>query len=121
MIKGITGSGHIFVNNNYFSGPYVSPNSNNPMQGIIRLNGNNMEVFDGSCWIAMSGAYPSIELDGITQATLKWAMNKMEEEQRWTELAKKNQAVKIALDNVDQAREQLNITAKLARDYETTS
>ena len=121
MIKGVTGSGHIVVNNNYFSGPYVSPNSNNPMQGIIRLNGNNMEVFDGSCWIAMSGAYPSIELDSMTQGILKWAANKMEEERRWTELAKDNKAVKIALDNLEQARQKLNITAQLARDYETTS
>jgi len=36
-------------------------------------------------------------------------------------LAKDNQAVKIALDNLEQARRQLDVTAKLARDYEKTS
>jgi hypothetical protein len=34
-------------------------------------------------------------------------------------LAKDNRAVKIALDNLEQARRQLNITAKLAREYDT--
>ena len=36
-------------------------------------------------------------------------------------LAKTNQAVKIALDNLEQARQQLNITATLAREYEQTT
>jgi hypothetical protein len=39
----------------------------------------------------------------------------------WESLAKDNQAVKIALDNLEQAKRQLDVTAKLAREYETTS
>jgi hypothetical protein len=39
----------------------------------------------------------------------------------WQSLAKDNKAVKIALDNLEQARQQLDITAKLSREYETTS
>jgi hypothetical protein len=39
----------------------------------------------------------------------------------WESLAKDNQAVKIALNNLEQARRQVDITAKLAREYETTS
>lgn len=120
MIQGITGTGRVIVSNSY-SGTYVSPNSNNPMQGIIRLNGSQMEVYDGNTWIALAGSYPTIDLDSMTQSVLNWAVVKMEEERKWTELAKENTAVKIALDNLEQARQQLNITATLARDYETTS
>jgi hypothetical protein len=36
-------------------------------------------------------------------------------------LAKENQAVKIALDNLNKAKQQLDITATLARDYEQTT
>jgi len=39
----------------------------------------------------------------------------------WKSLANDNKAVKIALDNLEQARQQLDITAKLAREYDTTS
>ena len=45
----------------------------------------------------------------------------MEEEKEWKALAEKNQAVKIALDNLEQARQQVDIIAKLAREYETTT
>ncbi len=40
---------------------------------------------------------------------------------QWQSLAKDNKAVKIALDNLEQARQQLDVTAKLSRDYETTN
>jgi hypothetical protein len=36
----------------------------------------------------------------------------------WTILAKDNKAIKIALYNLEQARQQLDITAKLAREHE---
>jgi hypothetical protein len=36
-------------------------------------------------------------------------------------LANENQAVKIALENLNKARHQLDITAKLAREYEQTT
>jgi hypothetical protein len=34
-------------------------------------------------------------------------------------LAKENKAVKIALENLEQARQQLTVTAQLAREYDT--
>ena len=122
MLKGINGSGHVIVNNNYSSMPYVSPNSNNPATGMIRLNGNNMEVFDGSTWLQLSGSYPTVELDQIAQSSIQWAVKKMEEERKWKELAEKNKSVKIALEHLEQARQKLEITAHLAKEeYETTS
>jgi hypothetical protein len=45
----------------------------------------------------------------------------MEKEQEWQKLAESNKAVKIALDNLEEARRQLSITAELAREYEQTT
>ena len=122
MIKGITGSSHIMVGNNYSSMPYVTANTNNPATGMVRYNGNDLQVFDGNSWLTISGAFPSIELDHMSQNALKWVMDKMTQEQKWKELAKDNKAVKIALENLEKAQEQLEITAHLAKEhYETTN
>jgi hypothetical protein len=80
-----------------------------------------MEVFDGSSWVMLNMDYASVGLTGEAESLLDWARQKRDEELMWKSLAKDNQAVKIALDNLEQARRQLDITAKLARDYDTTS
>jgi multidrug efflux pump subunit AcrA (membrane-fusion protein) len=80
-----------------------------------------MEVFDGSSWITLNMDHASIGLNGEAESLLDWARKKRDEELTWQNLAATSEAVKIALDNLEQARQQLDITAKLARDYETTN
>lgn len=80
-----------------------------------------MEVFDGNNWVMIAMDYASVGLSGEAELLLDWAREKRNEELMWKELADKNQAVKIALDNLEQAKQQLDITAKLARDYEQTT
>jgi hypothetical protein len=120
MINGITQSGRYvtvsYGNNNL---PYVPSNSNNPIQGMIRVNNQDMQVFDGSSWITITQSYGTVGLTGEAESLLDWARKKRDEEMAWESLAKENQAVKIALDNLEQARRQLDITAKLAREYDT--
>ena len=53
MIKGLTGTCGVTVSAGNTSVPYVNQNINNPMQGMIRINGSDMQVFDGSNWIIM--------------------------------------------------------------------
>jgi hypothetical protein len=65
--------------------------------------------------------YASVGLTPDAESLLDWARNKRDEEMAWKSLAEKNQAVKIALEKVEEAKRQLDITAKLAREYETTS
>ena len=65
--------------------------------------------------------YASVGLNSDAESLLDWAREKRNEELAWKTLAKDNKAVKIALDNLEQAKQQLDITAKLAREYETTS
>jgi hypothetical protein len=97
---------------------YVGSNSANPFQGVVRINGSNMEVFDGSYWKHIDTTV-SVGLSGTAGSAIDWAIKRMEEERQWAELAKENKAVKIALENLEQARQQLAVTAKLAREYDT--
>jgi hypothetical protein len=120
MINGITQAGrYVTVLQGNNSLPYVPSNSNNPIQGMIRTNNQNMQVFDGSSWINITPSYSTVGLTSEAESLLDWARKKRDEEMAWESLAKENQAVKIALDNLEQARRQLDITAKLAREYDT--
>jgi hypothetical protein len=122
MIRGITQSGrYTVVSGGTANNPYISPGSAGA--GMIRWNPNmnTMEVNDGNMWKIIDMGYASVGLTPEAESLLDWARNKRNEEMVWESLAKDNQAVKIALDNLEQARRQVDITAKLAREYETTS
>ena len=121
MIKGLQGISGITVSGGNTALPYVGPNANNPMTGMMRINGTEMEVFNGSSWLQLPSSYATVGLDQDTLDVVQWARKKRDEEMVWQSLAKDNKAVKIALDNLEQARQQLDITSKLAREHETTS
>lgn len=123
MIKNITSSSRYVQVTGGGSNTYV--NSYSGLQGVgnMRFNTTNqsMEVFDGNNWITLAIDYASVGLNGDAESLLDWARQKRDEEWQWKALAEKNKAVKIALDNLDEAKRQLEITAKLAREYDTTS
>jgi hypothetical protein len=101
--------------------PYVSINPNNPAQGSLRINGSDMEVFNGGGWQKIYMNTADIGLSSVANSAIDWAIKKMTEEQEWQRLAESNKAVKIALDNLEEARRQLSITATLAREHEQTT
>jgi len=124
MLKGITQSGrYVTVSNGSGSSTYVNGYSGAQGVGNMRYNTTNqcIEVFDGTAWIMLNMNFASVGLTGEAESLLDWALQKRDEELAWKSLAKENQAVKIALDNLEQARKQLDITAKLARDYEQST
>jgi hypothetical protein len=101
-------------------------NMNAPSSGMMRWNGNSncIEVFDGSMniWQQMHGKTADIQLSGQLQAVVNWANLKMAEESEWEKLATTNDAVKIALENMKRAKQQLDITSKLVKEHnESTS
>lgn len=102
--------------------PYVPSNANNPIQGMLRVNNQSIQIFDGSSWINMTQSISSVGLTAEAESLLDWARKKRDEELEWQDLAATSEAVKIALDNLEQAKKQLAITAHLAKDInETTS
>ena len=123
MIKNITPIGRYITVSGGTSGTYVNGYSGAQGLGNMRFNTStqNMEVFDGSSWITLNMDYASVGLNSDAESLLDWAREKRNEELAWKTLAKDNKAVKIALDNLEQAKQQLDITAKLSREHETTS
>ena len=126
MITNITANGSplLWVSTGGSTMPHI--NMNAPSSGMMRWNGNinSIEVFDGSMnlWQQMYGKTADIQLSPQIQAVINWANLKMAEESEWEKLAKTNDAVKIALENMKKAKQQLDITAKLVKDHnETTS
>jgi len=126
MITNITANSNslLWVSTGGSNMPHI--NMNAPSSGMMRWNGNNncIEVFDGSMnlWQQMYGKTADIQLSPQIQAVINWANLKMAEESEWEKLAKTNDAVKIALENMKKAKQQLDITAKLVKDHnETTS
>lgn len=88
---------------------------NRPSAGLVRFN-NGFEIYDGSSWIRMDGAYPTVELDLGAQAAIRWANEKIAEEKRLKELAETNPALKDAIDALHRAEEQVKIVAALVQE-----
>jgi uncharacterized protein (DUF305 family) len=130
MIKGLQGTQGITVSGGNTSVPYVNQNTNNPMTGMVRVWGSDMQVFDGSAWVTMTTSYATASLDSSTQHLLDWAREKQKEELEFKALISDHHhpAVRLAQKNLEEAmqavkkaKEQLKITAHLSRDYEETA
>jgi hypothetical protein len=117
MIKGLQGVTGITVSGGNTALPYVGPNTNNPMTGMLRINGTEMEVFNGSSWQMLSTSYATVSLDQEVLDLIHWARKKRDEEKEMLSLAQTNSAVKNALDAVERAKEQLKIIKDLSIEH----
>jgi hypothetical protein len=121
MITNINGGPYIAVTNGNPAGPYISNYNNQSMVGMVRYNGNHVEVYDGSTWLILSTPPVTIDLTGSANAAIAWAMSKMEEEAELQRMADNHPAVKAAYENLKRSAEQLKTTIILSKNEETTS
>lgn len=115
MIRGInTGQtgGYLYASNSGYT-PHVSPNSNNPITGMVRLNGSQAEVFDGSTW-QIIGGYGEVSLSQSAIQALDWCQKKMIEEAKIRELCEKSTAVADAFATYTDAKNKLEVVLTLA-------
>ena len=117
MIKGLQGVTGITVSGGNTALPYVGPNTSNPMTGMLRINGTEMEVFNGTSWQMLSTSYATVSLDQEVLDLIHWARTKRNEEKEFLALAQSNPAVKNALDAVERAKEQLKIIKDLSIEH----
>ncbi len=115
MIKGLMGDMYVHVSGGDTAVPYVTQNTNNPMQGIVRINGNLLETFDGSRWVQINSSYATVSLATTYQLAMNWALIKMAEEQEMQKLAAQHPAIADLVTAVDKAQEQLRMTAALVK------
>lgn len=123
MIGSVYPSGRYVQVSGGTSSTYVNGYSGSQGVGNMRYNTSNqhMEVFDGGSWIQLNLGSASVGLNSEAESLLDWARKKRDEELSWQSLSLENEAVRIALENLEKAKRQLDITAKLAREYDTTS
>lgn len=112
MIKGIMGNGSVVVSGGNTSVPYVNQNTNNPMQGMIRVWGTDMQVYDGTAWINMATSYATVELTGEVQSTIQWAREERNKQLAREKLIKENPALQKALEAIQRAESNFDILAK---------
>ena len=98
MIKGIQGVGGVVVNGGNTSVPYINQNSNNPVQGMIRVWGNDLQAFDGSSWMNISASYATVGLSPTTEEAIDWVKRKMQEEKNLHDRMKQHPGLKDAYE-----------------------
>ena len=112
MIKGLMGNQGVIVSGGNTSLPYVNQNGTNPMQGMIRVWGSDMQVFDGSNWMTMSTSYATVSLDPETQDLILWAKAQRQMALNRMTLAQNNPALMKALEAVKRAEDNFELLSK---------
>lgn len=114
------GNGSVVVSGGNTSVPYVNQNTTNPMQGMIRVWGTDMQVYDGNSWVNMAASYATVELTPEVQTLLQWAREKRNQELEYVSLAKEHPAVQHAINAIKRAEEQLDLVVKLSKEHGET-
>ena len=112
MIKNLTGGPGVIVNGGNNVSPYINQNTNNPMQGMIRLNGSDFQVFDGSSWLMLTTGHPSVGLDQDTQDLLQWARTQRQLDLNRKFLIENNPALAKAHEAIKRAEANFDILSK---------
>ena len=118
MIKGIMGNRGVTVSGGDVSTPYISNNSSNPIQGMIRLWGSDFQVFDGNMWVQLASSYATVSLDQDTQDLLQWARTQRQLERDRTVLIENNPALEKAYKAILRAEQNFDILSKFVEDDE---
>lgn len=109
MIDNISSSSPwVVVNGSNAIKPYV-PQTDKPMQGVVRMVNSTYQVYDGTAWISFCGSSATVDLSPQAQKILNWAENKMMYEDLANKLAKENPTVADALASVKEAEEKLKL------------
>ena len=114
------GNQGLTVNGGSTSVPYINMNNSNPMQGMIRIWGSDMQVFDGTAWMNLSTSYATVGLDPETQDLLMWAKAQRQMAMNRMTLAQNNPALMKALEAVKRAEDNFEILAKFVEHDEHT-
>lgn len=109
------GTQGVVVSGGNTSLPYVGPNANNPMTGMLRIHNTEIEVFTGAAWQSISSSYATVTLDPETQDILQWARKKRNEELELERLSKEHPAIKDLVDQINTKKDQLKMIKNLIK------
>ena len=119
MIKGLQGVTGITVSGGNTSLPYVNPNPNNPMTGMIRINNTELEVFNGNSWQMISSSYATVSLDQDVLDLIQWARTQRQLEMNRATLIENNPALEKAYKAILRAEQNFDILSKFVENDES--
>ena len=112
MIKGLMGGQGLDVQGGNTSLPYVNQNGTNPMQGMLRIWGSDMQVFDGNSWMTLGTSYATVNLNHDSQSLLEWARKQRDKQNKRELLIKDNPALNKAWEAIMRAEANFDILSK---------
>jgi hypothetical protein len=130
MIKGLQGNTGVIVDGGNTMLPYVSQDSNTPMQGMIRVWGTDLQVYSNGSWQNIVSSYATVRLDPETERLLNYVRKQEQEDKELRALVSGHHhpAVELAqenlnkvLDDLDRAKRQLKATVILSKEYEKST
>ena len=121
MIKGLMGTCGVTVSGGDTSLPYVSSNPSNPLQGMLRINNTNIEVFNGNSWQQLSTSYATVSIDQEVLDVIQWARTQRTMALNRMTLAQNNPALMKALEAVKRAEDNFELLSKFVEYDNTTS
>ena len=92
--------------------PYVGPNVNNPMTGMLRINGTDIEVFNGTGWQTVNTSYATVSLDQEILDVIQWARTQRQLDLNRQTLIKNNPALEKAYEAVKRAEDNFDLLSK---------
>ena len=101
MIMNLQAGAHVTIGGNGTIMPYINPNSNNPMIGMLRVHNGSVQVFDGQNWSTWGPSYPTVGLDADTCELLIWCKQQRESQARLEALMKKHPGLKDLHDKFE--------------------
>jgi hypothetical protein len=112
MIKGLMGTTGITVSGGDVSLPYITSNTSNAIQGMIRINGTDLEVFNGTAWQLLPSSYATVSFDQDTKDLLQWARTQRQLEWNRATLIANNPALEKAYKAILRAEQNFDILSK---------
>lgn len=120
MIDYVIGGEYLNVVSNKGAQPYINMSSSQPMIGALTYDHNSqqMKVYDGNGWMTIGGGSATVNLSPNAISVLKWAEQKMREEQELNALAESSPTIKDLMDQIKQKQEQISIVRTLIKEEE---
>lgn len=112
MIKGLMGTTGVTVSGGDTALPYVNMNHVNPMQGMLRISGSDLQAFDGNNWISISSSYATVSLDQEVLDVIQWARTQRTMAMNRMTLAQNNPALMKALEKLKKAEDDFELLSK---------
>ena len=112
MIKNLTGVCGLTVSGGSPAFPYIPQNSSNPIQGMLRINNTEMEVFNGSTWQILNTSMATVSLDQEILDIVQWARKQRQLERDRAVLIENNPALENAYKAILRAEQNFDILSK---------